>query len=120
MSQPPGFEEKLDNQTFVNLTSLSVGSNSHHVPGLIDSQKLSTNLDTIRRKLTLQKRKITIQIVYVDDIIITRDDNQEMEDVKQIMAREFEVKDLGALKYFLGVEIARNKDGISFSKGSTL
>lgn len=95
------------------------------MPGLTDSQKFSRNLDTIRGEVdtTLfvkqyEKAKITIIIVYVDDIIITRDGNHEMEDVKQIMAREFEVKDLGALKYFIGMEIARNKTA-SVSKGST-
>ena len=33
-----------------------------------------------------------------------------------MMAKEFEVKDLGTLKYFLGMEIARSKKGISVSQ----
>ena len=37
----------------------------------------------------------TILIVYVDDIIITRDNLIEMGRLKKILALEFEVKDLG-------------------------
>ncbi|CAD6334492.1 unnamed protein product [Miscanthus lutarioriparius] len=54
------------------------------------------------------RRKITVLAVYVDDIIITGDDEMEIKCLKGNLSREFEVKDLGQLKYFLGIEIARN------------
>ena len=57
--------------------------------------------------------KTTILIVYVDDIILTEDDKAEMERLKKKLALEFEMKDLGTLRYFLGMEVARN---FSFSK----
>ncbi|KZV21200.1 Cysteine-rich RLK (receptor-like protein kinase) 8 [Dorcoceras hygrometricum] len=59
---------------------------------------------------------ITILIVYVDDIIVTGDDCHEMTNIKLMLAKEFEVKDLGPLRYFLGMEIARNRKGISVSQ----
>ena len=33
-----------------------------------------------------------------------------------MMAKDFEVKELGALKYFLGMEVARSNEGISVSE----
>ncbi|RVW35682.1 hypothetical protein CK203_103494 [Vitis vinifera] len=39
-----------------------------------------------------------------------------MEEIKRLMAMEFEVKDLRTLKYFLGMEVARSKTGISISQ----
>jgi hypothetical protein len=39
-----------------------------------------------------------------------------MERLKRNLATEFEIKDLGSLKYFLGMEIARSKKGISVSQ----
>ncbi|KAK3037893.1 hypothetical protein RJ639_032123 [Escallonia herrerae] len=53
--------------------------------------------------------------VYVDDIILTGDDIAEMERLKQCLASEFEIKDLGSLKFFLGMEIARSRKGIAVS-----
>ena len=35
--------------------------------------------------------------------------------MKKFLAKEFEVKDLGPLKYFLGMEVARSKKGIVIS-----
>ena len=55
--------------------------------------------------------KMAVLLVYVDDIILTGDDVIEMNRLKTSLANEFEIKDLGALKYFLGMEVARSKKG---------
>ena len=39
-----------------------------------------------------------------------------MESFKGILTKEFQIKDLGKLKYFLGMKVARNKRGISVSQ----
>jgi len=57
-------------------------------------------------------RRITILAVYVDDIIITGDDEVEVKRLKENLSKEFEVKDLGQLRYFLGIEVARSQKGI--------
>ncbi|MCR2848130.1 hypothetical protein KN825_16500, partial [Weizmannia coagulans] len=57
----------------------------------------------------LEGGRRAILIVYVDDIILTRDHQEELQRLKQFLAKEFEVKDLGNLKYFLGIEIAQSK-----------
>ena len=59
--------------------------------------------------------KSAILIVYVDDIILTGDDSMELERLKKVLANDFEIKDLGTLKYFLGMEFARSKKGLFVS-----
>ncbi|TYK01779.1 Cysteine-rich RLK (RECEPTOR-like protein kinase) 8 [Cucumis melo var. makuwa] len=60
--------------------------------------------------------KIAVLIVYVDDIVLSGDDQAEISQLKQRMGNEFEIKNLGNLKYFLGMELARSKEGISVSQ----
>ena len=45
-------------------------------------------------------------------MIITGDDKEEIKTLKEQLSREFEIKDLGQLKYFLGIEVLRSKGGI--------
>jgi len=54
--------------------------------------------------------------VYVDDIVLTGNDDGEIQNLKHLLANEFEIKDLGSLKYFLGIEVARSKYGIFISQ----
>jgi hypothetical protein len=48
---------------------------------------------------------IVIIIIYVDDLIITRDSDANIFDLKKLLKQKFEMKDLGELRYFLGIEI---------------
>ncbi|RVW67130.1 Retrovirus-related Pol polyprotein from transposon RE1 [Vitis vinifera] len=55
---------------------------------------------------------VTALLVYVDDIIVTGNDEREKHEVKQRLAIKFEIKELGKLKYFLGIEVAYSTQGI--------
>ncbi|CAL1404860.1 unnamed protein product [Linum trigynum] len=59
------------------------------------------------------KGATVIVIIYVDDIIVAGDDLDLIQQTKQQLQQAFKVKDLGNLKYFLGIEIARSAAGIS-------
>ena len=45
-------------------------------------------------------------IVYVDDIVITGNDQDGIQKLKQHLFSHFQTKDLGKLKYFLSIKVA--------------
>ena len=51
-------------------------------------------------------------LVYVDDMVIVGNNNSAIEELKQYLNLHFHMKDLGELKYFLGLEVVRTKAGI--------
>ena len=59
---------------------------------------------------------IILLVVFVDDIIITGDDMTGISSVKSFLHGQFHTKDLGMLKYFLGVEVIRSKREIILSQ----
>ena len=61
-------------------------------------------------------RGVIALLVYVDDIIVTRNDEREKHDVKQRLTKEFEIKELGKLLYFLSIEVAYSTQGIFISQ----
>ena len=46
--------------------------------------------------------------VYVDDIVITSNDDEGVQLLKSHLSKHFHMKDLGLLRYFLGIEVARS------------
>ncbi|RVW29870.1 Retrovirus-related Pol polyprotein from transposon RE1 [Vitis vinifera] len=63
-----------------------------------------------------QHGKITTLIVYVDDMVVTGNDPEERKALQNYLFREFKMKDLGHLKYFLGIEVSRSSEGIFLSQ----
>ncbi|XP_074315635.1 uncharacterized protein LOC141651839 [Silene latifolia] len=51
-------------------------------------------------------------LIYVDDLVIAGNDSIAISRFKDYLNRCFKMKDLGPLKYFLGLEVARNAEGI--------
>nr|GEU96267.1 putative RNA-directed DNA polymerase [Tanacetum cinerariifolium] len=56
--------------------------------------------------------RVTCLIIYVDDMIITGNDESEIKKLKEGLCAEFKMKDLGNLRYFLGIEVMRSPHGI--------
>jgi Reverse transcriptase (RNA-dependent DNA polymerase) len=63
-----------------------------------------------------QQEKLTVLIIYVDDMIITGNDKDEIKRLEERLSTEFEMKSLGRLKYFLGIEVMRSERGITLSQ----
>lgn len=58
---------------------------------------------------------ITVLIIYVDDIVATRNDSGQVIRLKTSLAKEFAIKDLDKLQYVLSIEVVRSDNGIFIS-----
>ena len=53
-------------------------------------------------------RGVTTLLVYVNNIILMGNDELEKQTLKPCLTKEFEIKKLERLKYFLGIEVAHS------------
>ncbi|XP_069144617.1 uncharacterized mitochondrial protein AtMg00810-like [Solanum lycopersicum] len=56
--------------------------------------------------------ELLVILVYVDDLLVTGSSLQHIQQVRKDLQHRFKMKDLGELKYFLGIEFSRTNDGI--------
>ena len=66
--------------------------------------------------LKVVEDKPVILLLYVDDLFLTGNEKQVMESKKKL-AEEFEMKDLGLMHYFLGLEVWQSLEGIFLNQG---
>jgi Reverse transcriptase (RNA-dependent DNA polymerase) len=59
---------------------------------------------------------IIIIFVYVDDIIIIENDDEGIKKVKQYLKKEFDIKELRQLSYFLEIKIVTSSKGLFLSQ----
>lgn len=55
---------------------------------------------------------MVVILVYVDDLLIIGDNESMIKEAKQVLHQQFKLKDLGELKYFLGIEVLRSAKGV--------
>ncbi|GKA32140.1 RmlC-like cupins superfamily protein [Tanacetum coccineum] len=88
-------------------------------------EKLTTFLKTLGFKqsyvdtslFTLQTATTSLSLlVYVDNILIARNDRSLINHLKTNLHTKFSIKDLGPLHYYLGIEFLRNKDGLALTQ----
>lgn len=56
-------------------------------------------------------------LVYVDDILITGSDNAVVSQLVAQLHKEFALKDLGDIDYFLGIQVQHTAKGLHLSQG---
>lgn len=63
-----------------------------------------------------EEGEFLIVSIYVDDLIVTGTSLKLIEEFKALMKSEFDMTDMGEMRYFLGVEVIQNADGIYLSQ----
>lgn len=117
MRRPPGLETESQNlvcKLKKSLYGLKQASRQWYSK-LSDSLK-SRGYQNSRNDYSLFFKKMDGKMiflaVYVDDILITGDDEEEMKCLKQFLDQQFKIKDLGLLHYFLGIEALYKQEDI--------
>ena len=63
-----------------------------------------------------QGSSFIVLLVYMDDILLTGNNPVCVNSLKKLLDDKFGLKDLGSLRYFLGLEVARIDEGISLNQ----
>ncbi|KAL5731693.1 hypothetical protein ACHQM5_004397 [Ranunculus cassubicifolius] len=122
MSPPPGLqrqgEEKLVCHLHKSLYGLKQASRqwfSKFSEAIISAGYVQSRADysLFTRK---QGTSFTVLLIYVDDILITGNDLESIAATKSFLHSQFHIKDLGGLKYFLGIEVSTSRKGIFISQ----
>ncbi|KAM1059197.1 hypothetical protein ACFX2B_023753 [Malus domestica] len=121
MSPPPGLRRQGENlvcRLHKSLYGLKQASRQWFAK--FTSAILSAGFQQSKADYSLFTRKsgnsFTALLIYVDDIVITGNDVSAINALKSFLRDHFRIKDLGDLKYFLGIEVSRSQRGIYISQ----
>eukprot|EP00253_Pinus_taeda_P021556 PITA_21556 len=122
IEQPLGYEKKGEEYKVCKLKKALYGLKQAPRAwySRIDSYLLENEFDKCEGEPTVYIKekdgKILIVVLYVDDVIFTGNDDYLIENFKSVMKKEFEMTDMGLLRYFLGIEVDQNENGIFISQ----
>nr|GEV65681.1 putative RNA-directed DNA polymerase [Tanacetum cinerariifolium] len=114
MEAPPGFSEHFkpgkECRLKKSLYGLKQSPRSWFGRFTLAMKRYSFKQSNSDHTLFLKNRKnrVTCLIIYVDDMVITGNDEEEIKRLKEGLLTEFEMKDLRNLKYFFGIKVLRS------------
>ena len=122
MKQPPGFEKGNEQHLVCRLDKAIYGLKqaprawySRLSTKLIDLSFKASKSDT--SLFIYRKDQVTIfMLIYVDDIIVTGSSQEAIAALLQDLKKDFALKDLGELHYFLGIEVKKEGSDIILSQ----
>lgn len=56
-------------------------------------------------------KSVAYLLIYVDDMFLTGNDSSLLAEVVEFLGTQFQIKDLGSIHYFLGLELSRSAKG---------
>jgi hypothetical protein len=118
MEQPPGYVDETHPNLVCRLKKALYGLKQapRAWSDKIGQYLVTSGFQTSNANFSLYVKKtnhgIVVIVIYVDDLIITGDNNVDISDLKKLLKQKFEMKDLGELRYFLGIEVIQSPKGI--------
>ncbi|PKA47383.1 Retrovirus-related Pol polyprotein from transposon TNT 1-94 [Apostasia shenzhenica] len=121
-NQPPGFEVDGEEDKVLKLHKALYGLKQapRAWNAEIDRFFLQNGFQKSCNEATLytlnQNGHILIISIYVDDLLVTGDDEGLIQNFKDQMKSKYEMSDMGQLRYFLGLEVHQSSKGIFISQ----
>jgi hypothetical protein len=122
MEQPPGYATSDPTQWVCKLQKslygLKQASRSWFDRFSLHIQQAGFTRSALDHSLFLYRQGdiVTWLLIYVDDIVITGNSSSHISHVKEVLQEEFKMKDLGELRYFLGVELDRKDNEMTLTQ----
>jgi hypothetical protein len=118
MEQPPGYVDQTRPNLVCRLKKTLYGlkQTPRTWSNKIGQYLVTSGFQTSNLDFSLYVKKtnhgIVVIVIYVDDLIIIGDSDANIFDLKKLLKQKFEMKDLGELHYFLGIEVIQSPKGI--------
>jgi hypothetical protein len=114
MEQPPGYVDQTHPNLVCRLKKALYGLKQAPKAwsDKIGQYLVTSGFQTSNADFSLYVKKtdhgIVIIVMYVDDLIITKDSDANIFDLKKFLKQKIEIKDLGELRYFLDIEVIQS------------
>ncbi|KAL0560230.1 hypothetical protein IC582_000630 [Cucumis melo] len=125
MVQPEGFIQKDQEEKVCKLQKsiygLKQASRSRNIrfDTAIKSYGFEHNVDEPCVYKRIIKSTVAFLVLYVDDILLIGNDVGYLTDIKEWLATQFQMKDLGNAQYVLGIQIVRNRKNKTLAMSQT-
>ncbi|XP_018499873.2 uncharacterized mitochondrial protein AtMg00810-like [Pyrus x bretschneideri] len=122
MAQPPGFVDSIYSSSVCKLHKSLYGLKqaprawNERFTNFLPSLGLQTTYADTSLFVKHTESGVVILLLYVDDIIIRMSATTIISEVISALATEFDIKDLGSLHYFLGIQITQTAEGLFLSQ----